>query len=72
MAGSTVSETTIAMSATNTPPMPIEYRNRIGKTSSEASAAATVSELKSTVRPAVRSVRAIAEAPSPPSASSSR
>ena len=39
------------------PPMPIEYKNRSGNTSSDASAPATVNELYSTVRPAVCSVR---------------
>ena len=54
------------------PPIPIEYRNLSGNTSSEASAPATVSELYSTVRPAVCSVRAIAARESRPTASSSR
>ena len=60
------------MSATIVPPIPIEYRKRCGNTSREASAAATVSELNSTVRPAVAIVRRSASAPGPTAASSSR
>ena len=56
-AGSTVSETSAAISATAAPPIPIEYRNRCGNTVSDASAAATVTDENSTVRPAVASVR---------------
>lgn len=67
-----MSETTIAMRAARLPARPIEYRKRWGKTSSERSAAATVSALKSTVRPAVRMVRATAARGSRPPASSSR
>ncbi len=62
-AGRTISAIAAAISATSEPPTPIEYRKRCGKTSSEASAPATVSELKSTVRPAVAIVRRIAVRP---------
>ena len=77
-AGSTISETAPADSATSAPPTPIEYRNFMGITSIEAAAPATASELYSTVRPAVRSVRVIAAAesardpPPEPRANSSR
>ncbi len=56
MAGRITSATPAANSATSEPPIPIEYRNRCGKTISDASAAATVSEENRTVRPAVRMV----------------
>ena len=52
-AGSRISDTAAAISATSMPPMPIENRNRCGKTISDASAAATVTALNRTVRPAV-------------------
>src|ERR1035437_2639289 len=55
-AGSTVSAIKAATIVTAIPPYPIEYRKRWGKSSSEAIAAATVSELKMTVRPALRMV----------------
>ena len=42
-----------ASTETKAPARPIEYRKRCGKTSSDAAAPATVSELKSTVRPPV-------------------
>ena len=61
-AGSTVSDTNAAVSATSTPPTPIEYRNRSGNTSIAAIAAATVTEENSTVRPAVRTVARSASA----------
>ena len=72
IAGRIVSETSAAISAHTSPPTPIEYRKRWGKTSSAARAAATVTELKSTVRPAVAIVRASAAAVSAPRSSSSR
>ena len=56
-AGSTVSARLAASSATSAPAMPIEYRKRCGKMTSEATAAAIVSELKVIVRPAVCRVR---------------
>ena len=59
-AGRTTSATVPPTSETSTPPTPIERRNRCGKTSSDAIAAATVSELKTTVRPALAIVRATA------------
>ena len=71
-AGSSTSATVAAISDTSIPPSPIEYRNFCGKTSSDASAAATVSDENRTVRPAVFSVRRIATIPGPCSASSSR
>ena len=55
-----------------TPARPIENRKRCGKTISPASAAATVTALKSTLRPAVWSVRVRASRPGPRAASSSR
>ena len=61
-----------AISATITPARPIEKRKRCGKTISPARAAATVTALKSTLRPAVWSVRASASRPGPCAASSSR
>ena len=64
-AGRKTSATPAPISDTSIPPRPIERRKLCGKTSSEASAAATVSELKSTVRPAVRSVSRSAFAPGP-------
>ena len=61
-AGRTTSATTIPASETRIPPIPIDCRKPSGKTSSDAIAAAIVSALKSTVRPAVASVRAMASA----------
>ena len=61
-----------APSAVIEPLTAIEYRKRCGKTSSESIAAATVSELKITVRPAVRSVRGSAARPAPSRSISSR
>jgi hypothetical protein len=72
IAGSTVSDTAAAVSATSTPPYPIENRNRRSNTISEPMAAATVMALNSTVRPAVRIVRRSASDVSTPFASSSR
>ena len=71
-AGSSVSETTAAISAHSIPPTPMEYRKRWRKTISAASAAATVIALKATTRPAVRSVVRSAASRSEPAASSSR
>ena len=71
-AGSSVSETNAALSATRLPPTPIEYRKRSGKTSIEAIAAATVSAENSTVRPAVATVARTASAVSRSCSSSSR
>ena len=71
-AGRTMSETAPADSDTSAPPIPIEYRNFIGIASIDAAAPATASELYSTVRPAVCSVRAIAAFVPRPRASSSR
>src|SRR4029078_8681495 len=45
------------ISATHTPPTAIEYRNRCGQADRAAMAAATVSALNATVRPAVARVR---------------
>jgi hypothetical protein len=67
-----VSATVALSSATIAPPRPIEYRKRWGNTVSEASAAATVREEKSTVRPAVAIVRLMAARPGPSLAISSR
>ena len=72
IAGRTRSAIAAAIRATSAPPIPIEYRNRCGKTTSDASAPATVSELNRTVRPAVAIVRRIAVRPGPWRASSSR
>ena len=71
-AGSAVSEMKPAPSAVSDPLIAIEYRKRCGKTSSESIATATVSELNTTVRPAVRSVRLSASRPGPSRAISSR
>ena len=71
-AGSTVSARLAAISATSAPAIPIEYRNRWGKITSEAIAAAIVSELNAIVRPAVWSVRFTASTPNPDVADSSR
>ena len=64
-AGSTVSASVAASSATIAPAIPIEYRNRCGKIVSDAIAAAIVSELNTIVRPAVWSVRFSASGPKP-------
>ena len=56
-AGSTVSARVAASNATSAPAIPIEYRKRCGKIVSDATAAATVSELKMIVLPAVCRVR---------------
>ncbi len=61
-----------AISATTSPPTPIEIRKRCGKTVRHAIAAATVTALKTTVRPAVRIVRRTASGTSAPRPSSSR
>ena len=71
-AGSATRASVAATNATSIPPMPIEYRKRCGKTSSEARAAITVSAEKATVRPAVVIVRRSASKPGPTRASSSR
>jgi hypothetical protein len=71
-AGSTISATPQAMSATIMPPSPIEWRKFCGNTSSEAIATATVRELNSTDRPAVSTVRRSAWRPGPWTAISSR
>ena len=71
-AGRTVSEISPASGATSPPAMPIERRKPSGKIASVAIAAATVTELKATVRPAVAIVRRTASAPGPSRASSSR
>jgi len=71
-AGSAVSATKPAMSAVIAPLIAIEYKKRCGKTSSASIAAATVAELKTTVRPAVCSVRPSASRPGPERAISSR
>ena len=71
-AGRAVSEMKPAASAVSEPLIAIEYRKRCGKTSSESIAAATVSELKTTVRPAVLSVRVSAAWPGPSRSISSR
>ena len=71
-AGSSVSDTSAAISAHIAPPTPIEYRNRCRKTISAASAHATVTALNATTRPAVRSVTASASSRPFPDASSSR
>jgi hypothetical protein len=52
--------TAAAASATAAPPMPMETRNRWGKTVRQAIAAATVTALNETVRPALFSVAASA------------
>ena len=71
-AGSATSEMSPALSAVSEPLIAIEYRKRCGKTSSESIAAATVSELNTTVLPAVRSVRVSASRPGPLRSISSR
>jgi hypothetical protein len=71
-AGSTISASAAAISATIAPAIPIEDRNPCGKIASEASAAATVSELNRIVRPDVSSVRRMALSPKPLTAASSR
>ena len=71
-AGSSVSATSAATSATSAPPMPMEKRKRWGNTSSEDSAAATVTAENSTVRPAVRIVATSARRVSCVRSSSSR
>ena len=63
IAGSTIRATAQAISATIMPPSPIEKRKFCGNTISDAIAAATVSELNSTVRPAVARVRRSASRP---------
>jgi hypothetical protein len=71
-AGSTTSASAAATSATTAPARPIEKRKFCGKIMSEASAAATVNELKRIVRPEVASVRRNASTPKPVRAASSR
>ncbi len=71
-AGSTVSASVAASSATIAPAIPIEYRNRCGKIASAATENATVTELNSTVRPAVWRVRRSASRPKPSRVASSR
>ncbi len=73
--GSSSRVTAAAASATAAPPMPIETRNRWGKTVRQAMAAATVTALNETVRPALLSVAARAlpgSAPGWPSSSRNR
>ncbi len=71
-AGRTIRAMPAAIRATITPARPIENRKRCGKTISPARAAATVTALKSTLRPAVWSVRVSASRPGPRAAISSR
>ncbi len=71
-AGSSVSVTSAAESGTAMPASPIERRNVCGNTSREARAAATVSALNTTVRPAVRTVAPTASRDPRPRAISSR
>ena len=71
-AGRTSRETAPASGATMIPPIAIERRNGSGKTSSEANAAATVTALNATVRPAVASVVVHRSEPGPSRAISSR
>ena len=61
-----------ALSAVMAPAIPVERRKGCGKTTSAASAAATVSALKSTLRPALRIVASCALRNGTPSALSSR
>jgi len=68
----TVSATTHAVSATMIPATPIDHRKLILNTVSDPAAAAIVSELNSTVRPAVRSVVRMATSGDRPLAISSR
>ena len=72
IAGSTTSASVAATSATMAPASPIEKRKFCGKTVSEASAAATVTELNAIVRPEVATVRRRASTPNPVRAASSR
>ena len=71
-AGSTVSEIRPDSSATDAPPTPIEFRKFWGKSISAPVAPATVTELNTTVRPALARVRRIASTPGPLRAISSR
>ena len=71
-AGSTVSATSPASGAMISPPMAIERRKPSGNTSSDANAAATVTALNATVRPAVWRVARSASTPGPCRTSSSR
>ncbi len=71
-AGVSVSATPAATSATAAPPIPIDFRKFSGKTTSDAIAAATVSELKTIVRPAACIVATTASRPGPRAAISSR
>ena len=71
-AGRMSSAATAATTATTAPPMPIDFRNCCGKTTSESIAAATVSALKTTVRPAVDMATRTASCTSRPAPSSSR
>jgi len=71
-AGRMSSATDAAANATTAPPMPIDLRNCCGKTTSESIAAATVSELNTTVRPAVDMATLTAPCTSRPACSSSR
>ena len=71
-AGNTTSASVAATRVTTAPASPIENRKFCGKMVNEASAAATVSELKRIVRPDVASVRRSASAPKPWTADSSR
>ena len=61
-----------ATSATTSPPSPMEIKNRCGNTVRHAIAAATVTPLNSTVRPAVFIVLRTASGTSAPRPSSSR
>ena len=71
-AGRMSSATEAATRATTAPPMPIDLRNCCGKTTSESMAAATVSALNTTVRPAVDIATLIASCTSRSAPSSSR
>ena len=72
IAGNTTSASVAAISATSAPAIPIERRKFCGKTASDATAAATVTELNAIVRPDVASVRRSASTPKPVRADSSR
>ena len=71
-AGASRHEAAAATRATPAPPMAIDCRKFSGNSSSVASAMATVSALKTTVRPAVAIVSRTALAPGPLRSSSSR
>ena len=71
-AGRDTSAATAAERATNAPPTAIEERKRSGNTASDPIAAATVSALKTIVRPAVPRVARKASGPCPVRSVSSR